>query len=132
MSAGFRTDAAMLHSHGGMLRAFLRTGITDIRTKLAIAFRKFSIERHHNHRSLTRQRTFLIQPDTVPQQVHMVFFQTGIFTLPAYSGTIGTRIDTFPVFTIRHKKSFKFTKTKKIMPGSGPGFCCVVSKHPNQ
>jgi hypothetical protein len=104
--AGLCADAAMLHTHGGMFATFFGTRVADVGTKLAIGFGKLAVHLHHAHCYLTGRRTFLVQPDTVPQRVDIVFFQTGIRTLIAHRGTIGTRIDTGLILYIRHNGKF--------------------------
>jgi hypothetical protein len=64
----------MLHPHGRMFTTFLGASITDIRTKLTIRFGELGVHLHHADSGLARGRTFQIQPDTIPQGMHIVFF----------------------------------------------------------
>jgi hypothetical protein len=64
----------MLHPHGRMFATLLGTRITDIRTKLTIRFGELGVHLHHRDGGLACGRTFAIQPDTIPQRMHIVLF----------------------------------------------------------
>jgi hypothetical protein len=104
MPAGLRTNAAMLHPSGRMHPTLLCTSTAHLRTQLTHLLHKFPVQVHHTDRRLANKSTLQIQPDTRPQRMHIILFQTGIRTLMTHRRTIRTCIDTILIFCVRHNK----------------------------
>jgi hypothetical protein len=83
-----------------MYSTVLLTGPADIGAQLAHLLHKLAIQLHHTHGHITDHSTLMIQPDTGPQGMHIIFFQAGIGALPAHRRAIHARIDTNPVLCI--------------------------------
>jgi hypothetical protein len=101
LTAGIGADAAVFHSHQGMLITLFRTGSADIRAQLAKGIYIFPIHLHDLRSGAADRGAFQVQPDAFSQLLHIFFFQAGGCTLVAHAGAIDASVYTGLIFYIR-------------------------------